>query len=398
MGLMTETEVELNRERQEAARHYARLRRRLTLLDLGLSTIYLLLWLLLSWTHQFQTALVGWLGGTAPWWLSLLLTAAAMALPYGLLTSPLSYYRGYILPHRFELSTQSLADWLVDQLKGMALSLVLGVPLLIGFYAVIRAAPATWWLWAAGLYTLVSVILAALAPVLLLPIFYNLTPLGEPYEQLRQRLVELARSAGTRVEGVFEIDMSRRTKAANAALTGLGKTRRILLGDTLLERFEQDEIETILAHELAHHVHGDIPLGMAIQSALNFVSFLVLYLGFRSLLQPLGLVSQADPAGLPLVALLLGAFGLITMPLSNAYSRWREWLADEYALNLTRKPRAFSSAMTRLANQNLAEVNPEAWVVWLLYSHPPLSQRLEHASQKQEYFEGQKTQAAAVEQ
>jgi STE24 endopeptidase len=215
---------------------------------------------------------------------------------------------------------------------------------------------------------------------------------------LRQRLVELARSAGTRVEGVFEIDMSRRTKAANAALTGLGKTRRILLGDTLLERFEQDEIETILAHELAHHVHGDIPLGMAIQSALNFVSFLVLYLGFRSLLQPLGLVSQADPAGLPLVALLLGAFGLITMPLSNAYSRWREWLADEYALNLTRKPRAFSSAMTRLANQNLAEVNPEAWVVWLLYSHPPLSQRLEHASQKQEYFEGQKTQAAAVEQ
>jgi STE24 endopeptidase len=181
MGLMTETEVELNRERQEAARHYARLRRRLTLLDLGLSTIYLLLWLLLSWNHQFQTALVGWLGGTAPWWLSLLLTAAAMALPYGLLTSPLSYYRGYILPHRFELSTQSLADWLVDQLKGMALSLVLGVPLLIGFYAVIRSAPATWWLWAAGLYTLVSVILAALAPVLLLPIFYNLTPLGEPY-------------------------------------------------------------------------------------------------------------------------------------------------------------------------------------------------------------------------
>ncbi len=317
----------------------------------------------------------------------MLLTGAAIGLPYSLATAPLSYYRGFILPHRYDLSTQSLGEWLIDQLKGMAVSLALGIPLLIGLYAVIRAAPETWWLLAAGLYTLVTVVLAALAPVLLLPIFFNLTPLDDQYEELRQRLLRLARSASTKVEGVFEIDMSRRTKAANAALTGLGRTRRILLGDTLLEEFDAEEIETILAHELAHHVHGDIPLSIAIQSALNFLSFYLLFLGFQALVPALQLGGQADPAGLPLVALLLGAFGLVTMPLSNAYSRWRERLADEYALNLTRKPQAFVDAMTRLANQNLAEADPEPWLVWLLYSHPPLQERISRAQQKQAYFE-----------
>ncbi|MFP3855353.1 MAG: M48 family metallopeptidase [Anaerolineales bacterium] len=384
---MTEEEIQLDPEKQEQARNYARIRRRLMAFEMLLSTVYLILWLAVGWHRQIQPVLEGWFGAGIPWWLRLLLTAAVIGLPYAVITAPISYYSGFVLPHRFDLSTQSLQDWLIDQIKGMAVSLALGLPLLVGLYAVIRNAPETWWLWAAGLYTLVTAVLAALAPVLLLPIFFNVEPLSEDYETLRQRLIRLARSASTKIEGVFEIDMSRRTKAANAALTGLGKTRRILLGDTLLEEFSEDEIETILAHELAHHVHGDIPLSIAVQSLLNFVSFLVLYLGFRALLPMLGLTSQADPAGLPLVALLLGAFALVTMPLTNAYSRWRERLADEYALNLTRKPKAFASAMTQLANQNLAEADPEAWVVWLLYSHPPLKERIARAVQKQAYFE-----------
>ena len=173
--------------------------------------------------------------------------------------------------------------------------------------------------------------------------------------------------------------MSRRTRAANAALTGLGRSRRIILGDTMLEKFSTDEIETVLAHELAHHAHRDIPLGIAIQVPLTFIYFFLVDRVLNWGIARFGLQGLADPASTPLIALTFGALGLITMPLLNAWSRWRERMADEYALKISGKPDAFASAMTRLANQNLADADPERWVVFLLYSHPPLRQRIEHA-------------------
>lgn len=383
---MSEDELRLDPERQSKAREYARIKRRLMHLDLALGVAYLLAWLALGWHRAAPAAVEGVMGAGLPWWLLLILTAALIGLPYSLATAPLSYYRGFVLPHRYDQSTQSFGDWLIDQAKGLAVSTALGVPLLIGFYATMRLSPQTWWLWAAALYTLVTVVLATLAPILLLPIFFEVEPLSEKHDSLRRRLLRLASAASTKVEGVFQIDMSRRTKAANAALAGLGRTRRILLGDTLLENFDEDEIETVLAHELAHHVHGDIPISLVTQSALNFLAFFLLSLGLQQMAGPLGLIAQHDPAGLPLIALLLGAFAFVTMPLINAFSRWREQLADEYALNLTRAPEAFSRAMTRLANQNLAEVDPPAWVVILLHSHPPLKKRVERAEQKKPFF------------
>ncbi len=360
------------------------------LVDLVLGAAYLALWLALGWARDLQPSLHELsrpiFPSGAPWWILLLLTAFAITAPLSLITLPLSYYRGYVLPHRFDLSTQQLTGWLMDQLKAVGVSAALGAPLLIGLFALIRAAPDAWWLWAALLYTLVTAVLAALAPVLLLPIFFEFTEVPEEHQPLRERLVALAEAAGTKIEGIFQIDMSRRTKAANAALTGLGRTRRILLGDTLLESFEPDEIESVLAHELAHHVHGDIPLSLATQGALNFGAFFLVAVGVDRALGPLQLNSASDPAALPLIALLLGTFALVTMPLTNAYSRWRERLADEYALNLTRKPEAFITAMSRLANQNLAEADPERWVVLLLSSHPPLRERISLAERKKELF------------
>lgn len=387
---METSSQELDAERQERAREYARIRRRLMLLNLVLGFAYLALWLVLEWASSLQRPLADLAAlifpGGPPWWVMLLLTAAAIGLPWSAATLPLSYYRGFVLPHRFDLSTQDLRGWLVDQLKGAGVSTAIGIPLLVGLFGVIRAAPATWWLWAAALYTIVTAVLAALAPVLLLPIFFEVEELPDEYRALRERLVTLAEAAGTRIEGVFQIDMSRRTKEANAALAGLGKTRRILLGDTLLESFSADEIETVLAHELAHHVHGDIPIMITAQAVLNFGAFYLVSGGLGAALAPLGLSGPADPAGLPLIALLLGAFALVTMPLTNGFSRWRERLADEYALNLTRKPQAFMSAMRRLANQNLAEADPARWVVWLLASHPPLRERIERAERKGELY------------
>lgn len=391
---MSGAAVALDSERQKRARQYASLRRRLLVVELALATAYLLAWLLTGWYRQAPDRLAALLGGQPAWWLHLLVTAAALGLPYSLLTWPLRYYRGFVLPHRIEISTQSFPDWLLDGLKSMALSAALGLPLLVGLFALIQVAANSWWLWAAGLYTLVSAVLAALAPILILPIFFQQEPLGEEHQSLRQRLLDMARAAGTRVEGVYQIDLSRRTKAANAALTGLGRTRRILLGDTLLSEFDEAEIETVLAHELAHQKHGDIPLSLAVQGALNFGAFYLVFRTLVALTEPLALASQADPAGLPLIGLLMGAFGLVTAPLTNAFSRWRERLADEYALNLTRKPAAFIQAMTRLANQNLAEADPARWVVWLLYSHPPLRTRIEHAEAKRLLFEGHQTAAS----
>ncbi|HEY43580.1 MAG TPA: M48 family metallopeptidase [Anaerolineae bacterium] len=382
-GTMGETPVVLDTERQERADQYARIRRRLWAINLLLNGLYLGLWAGLGWAVEVRQAITPYaadvLGSTPPWWVELILFAAILFGPWTVLTLPLDYYSGYILPHRFGLSTQSLRGWLSDMIKGAVLGMIIGTPLLIAFYSTIRFDPKSWWIWAAGGYTLVTAVLATIAPILLMPIFFKFKPLGEEHSELAERLTLLARSAGTHVRGVFTFDMSRRTRAANAALVGLGRTRRIILGDTLLSEFTLDEIETVMAHELAHHAHKDILLSLAIQTSFNFLAFYLSAVMLNWTVHQASLTRADDPAGLPFIALLLGLLSLLAMPITNAFSRWRESMADDYALEVTHKPMPFASAMTRIANQNLAEVDPERWVVLLLYSHPPLKSRIEKA-------------------
>ena len=371
-----ENKTELDPQRQEKAKEYARINRRLMLVGLIVAGLYSLAWLLFGWAESLRSFLENYL--THPW----LLVAGFVAIFGGinyLIGLPLSYYSGFVLPHRFEMSNQSFKEWVVDEIKGILLGAALGGLILELIYLVLRAYPDTWWLWAAGLMLVFNVILANLAPVLLFPIFYDFEPLGEEHEDLVERLTRLAEKAGTNVKGVFKFDMSRRTKAANAALTGLGNTRRIILGDTLLDEFEDDEIETIIAHELGHHVHNDIPIGIAVESVVTLIGFYIAGLGLRWGVSLFGLEGVADIAAFPVFLLAMGAYGLVTMPLGNAFSRWRERRADTYALKATDKPNAFVSAMTRLANQNLAEIDPEPWVEILLYSHPTLKKRIEMA-------------------
>lgn len=370
----------LDLPRQERAKEYALIRRRLWAIEMLLGGIYITLWLLSGWASEISDTLLSRPSdGTIDWWLALLAVGASIAIPWQIFTLPLSYYSGFILPHRYELSTQTLKGWFSDLIKGGTVSIVLGIPLLLGLYGLIRTYPENWWILAAAGFTLFTVVLAVLAPVLLMPIFYKFKPLGEEYSDLNQRLLALAERAGTQVRGVYSFDMSRRTRAANAGLTGLGRTRRIILGDTLLEEFSEDEIETVLAHELAHHVHRDIPLQLSFQTGFNFLAFYLAAQVFEQVALTLNLEGASDPGGLPLLALVFGILGLITMPVTNGLSRWREKLADLYALKTTRNPEAFESAMTRLANQNLADVDPEEWVVLLFYSHPPLRDRIKTA-------------------
>ena len=366
-------EISLDPERQKRAKEYERISRRLMVLGLAMTGLYAVVWLVFGWSLDLKSFLIGF---TRNDWLLVAGYGAVFGGLLGLISLPLSYYEGYVLPHRFEISNQTLRGWVSDQIKGGLLSAVLGGLILEIIYAVLRASPGLWWLWAALILLVFNVILANLAPILLMPLFYKFVPLGEEYADLEQRLIQLAEKAGTHVRGVFKFDMSRRTKAANAALTGLGNTRRILLGDTLLDEFTNDEIETVLAHELGHHVHKDIPVGMAVDTIVTLVGLYLASLGLQWGVNVFGFSSPADIAALPVFMLVLGLFGLVTMPLGNAYSRWRERRADEYALAATHKPQAFASAMTRLANQNLADVDPEPWVEWLLYSHPALGKRI----------------------
>ena len=369
-------EVTLDPERQEQARKYARIQRRLMLVDLLIGAVYTLAWLVFGLSLQLKLSL---LSLTQNDWL----LVAGFGLIFGagiyLLGLPLSYYSGYILPHRFGLSNQTLAGWFSDQVKSLLIGGVIGGFMLEVIYALLRASPDLWWMWVGGVLLLFNVILANLAPVILFPIFYKFVPLGEEHADLAERLVRLSERAGAHVRGVYRFDMSRRTKAANAALAGLGNTRRILLGDTLLDEFTSDEIETVLAHELGHHVNKDVPVGIAIESLITLVGLWLASLILDGGVALLGFEGVADIAGLPLFALVMGAYGLVTMPLGNAYSRWRERRADAYALQATAKGEAFASALARLANQNLAEADPEPWVEFLLYSHPALSKRIAFA-------------------
>ena len=363
-------------ERQKQAKQYARIKRRLWVFEETFSLLYALIWLVMDWSTGIRTWLSGFFSND---WLMVAGFVGIFGGIYFLLNLPLSYYAGYVLPHRFDLSNQSLKDWLTDMAKNLALGIVLGLFLIEVVYFVLRVTGDAWWLWMTGAMLLFTVVLTNLSPILIMPIFNKFTPLGEEHADLEERLIQLAEKAGTKVKGVYKMDMSRRSKQANAFLTGIGNTRRIVLGDTMIEEFSNDEIETVLAHELGHHVHNDIPWMIGFGTILTALGFFLVSLAMNWAINTFGLNGVSDPAGLPALMILLSLYQLVIMPIDNAFSRWRERMADNYALEATGKSKAFSSAFTRLANQNLGEVDPEPWVVFLFYNHPPLNQRIEKA-------------------
>ena len=373
---MNNTNPELDPEKQRKAKEYARIKRRIWLVDQIISLLYAVLWLITGWAVGLSEGLDALKGGP---WLTTALFAAIFGGIYFVLNLPLGFYAGYVLPHRYDLSTQSLKDWITDQAKSLALGAVLGLGLIEIVYFILRVTGEAWWLWMTGAMLLFSVLLTNLAPILIMPLFNKFTPLDEEHADLAERLIRLAEQAGAGVKGVYKMDMSRRTKQANAALMGIGNTRRIVLGDTMIEEFSADEITTVLAHELGHHVHRDIPILIGFGTLITALGFLLISVAMNWAVTAFGLTGIADPAGFPALMILLSLYQLVIMPIENAFSRWRENMADTYALGATGKPKAFASAFTRLANQNLGEVDPEPWVVLLFYSHPPLNKRIAKA-------------------
>ena len=370
-------ETTLDPERQKQAKQYARIRRRLWMVDTLFGALYALAWLFFGWAIALRNWLLTF---TTNEWLLVALFVAIFGGIYSLINLPLGYYSGFVLPHRFGQSNQSFKDWVIDQLKGLAIGAPIGLLLLELLYLALRVTGDLWWLWAAGGMLIFTVLLSNLAPILIMPLFNKYFPLGDEHKELAERLLALAKRANTKVRGVFKFDMSKRTKSANAALTGIGNTRRIVLGDTLINEFSTDEIETVLAHELGHHVHRDIPFLITFGTLSTTLSLFLASLALKWAIDYFGFTGPADIAAFPALMLIFSAYGLLTMPIDNAVSRWRERMADDYALQSTGKSDAFASAFTRLANQNLGEVDPEKWVVFMFYSHPPLGERIEKAN------------------
>lgn len=362
-------------EESARARVYHRRQLALSVLGLALSVAYLVALIATRAAAHLADHVARW---TSLWWLELGLVVLVLAGAYRLLTLPLHWLGGYWLPGRFGLLHQPFWRWLWDAMKAALIGAGLGLLAILTIYGLLRVT-AWWWLWGAAIFLAGYTLLALVAPIWLVPLFYRLTPL--PDGDLLARLLALARRVGVPVTGVFLVDQSRKSRTANAAVTGLGRTRRILLFDTLLDQFTAEEIEAVLAHELAHQIHGDIGRGLLVQGALTLVTFWIADLALRSGVGWLGLAGPADIAGLPLFGLILLLVSLATLPVANGWSRRVEWQADRFALETIPDPRAFIGSMERLATLNLAERNPNRLEEFFLYSHPAIARRIAHARQ-----------------
>jgi STE24 endopeptidase len=310
-------------------------------------------------------------------YLGFLVFAAILGTMEIVLSFPLKFYSGFYLEHAYSLSNQTLLRWLWEQTKGLLVGSFLGIPVLLVFFYCLKQFRNLWWLPVAIVMFIFTTLLARIAPKVIFPLFYKFTPLGK--EELKGRINRLCAEAGFQVEGVFSFNMSKNTRKANAAFTGLGKTKRVILGDTLLEKFSEDEIETVLAHELGHYRRGHIWKGILISTVVTFVGLFITSRFYLASLSLFGFECIDDLAALPLLGLGLGLFGFATSPVMNTISRKHEYEADQYAVRKSGNPMAFIDALKKLADMNLADCAPNPVVEFLFYSHPSIEKRIRRA-------------------
>jgi STE24 endopeptidase len=296
-----------------------------------------------------------------------------------IITFPLSFYSGYILEHKYELSNQTTGKYFFEKLKGTAVGLIIGVPLLLIFFFILRNYGDIWWLVLGIFLFLFSIVMGRIAPVLIMPLFYKFKPLEN--DEIKNRITEMTGKAGVKIEGIYSFDMSKNTKKANAAFTGMGKSKRIIIGDTLLDNFNEDEIEMVFAHEMGHYTKKHIWKLVLFSTVITFAGLYLTSELYNASLGFFNFTSIDQIAAIPLLFLYLSLYGLITTPLSNILSRKFEWEADTYALKMTKNKEAFISTMEKLADQNLSDKNPNKIIEFLFHSHPSIEKRIEFAKE-----------------
>jgi len=359
------------------ARQYNRAKRWLEISDLVLGFGFLIVLLATGWTNWLRDLAVRLGGDHYP--IQLFFYVLFLCVISKVLNIGLDFY-GFRLEHHYGLSNQKLGSWIRDEAKRWLVGLVLVTILSEIVYGLMRISPDRWWLYGWLIFICLFIFLAQLAPVVLFPLFYKFIPLQN--EELKARLVRLGERAGTRVRGVYEWKLSEKSKKANAALTGLGRTRRIILADTLLENYNNDEIEAVLAHELGHHVHKHILKSIAVEAVVTLAGFWAASWALQYAIQDLQMFQHlTDFANLPLLVLVSSALSLLLMPALNAYSRFAERQADRYCWSSVSNIAPYVSAMEKLNKQNLGESNPSRLVEILFHSHPPVSKRIAAAEE-----------------
>jgi STE24 endopeptidase len=297
---------------------------------------------------------------------------------------PLHFIGSFFVERRFGLSNQSFGAWLTDEAKSGALSFALSIVCIQVFYLVLRNFPTAWWAIAAMAWIFFTVVLARFLPVLVIPMFFKYFPIED--RPLKERIMALAEKTGVRLMDVCKIDFSRKTRKANAALVGLGKTRRVILADTLTEEFSPEEVEVVVAHEFGHFKCRHIWQLLIFSGIMTIAGFFVLSLIAGKIVVLTGASGLSDLYLFPVLVFLMIAFGIVLLPLQNLFSRVLEREADRFALDVTGEPEGFISVMRKLASMNLADVAPSKLKKIFLYDHPPIAERIRMAENARDKY------------
>jgi STE24 endopeptidase len=361
------------------AKEYSRQKIKLAIYRLLLTFLFLIVVLLSGASLFLRSVIVDW---TQNFYVQVGLYLVIVSLVYDLLFLGLDFYGSFFLEHKFLLSNQTILDWMKQGIKKYLLSITLCIVVGEMLYVFLRHFPNTWWLLVTAGWFLLTVVLGKITPVLIIPLFYKCNPLVN--ESLKQTLLDLCTTCGIGIKTVFEIKLSKETWKANAAVAGFGKSKRILLSDTLLSNYSDDEIEAVFAHELAHvclhHIWKIIMFG----AFISLISFYLAYVSFNKCLDVFGFKQVYDIAAFPLLALILLLIGLLFIPIQNVFLRHLEKKADMFALSSIRKKESFISMLKKLSEQNLSDPAPGKLVRILFYTHPPISERIGYASKENE--------------
>ena len=333
-----------------------------------LAVVFLLLPLMVGWLvglhfHIIRQALIFFV---------------ALAVISGIAGLPFDLYHTFVLERKYGFSTITWQLWLIDLLKSMMISAILMTIIICALMAFITYLPNNWWLWGWAFFTLFQLMLLWLYPVLIAPLFNKFEPIMN--EELKEKIMVLLSKAGLQTKGIYQVDEGKRSKHANAYFTGIGKTKRIVLYDTLLSSHTQEEIVSVLAHEIGHWKKKHILKQLAFMILASLILFYVIYLiaGWQPLYRAFGIQQTPVYAGLFMVSLYLASAGFFLSPLGAVITRRFEREADRMAFELTGTAKPMINALKRLAKDNLSNLHPHPWYAWFYYSHPPLVERIEY--------------------
>ncbi|KPK63802.1 hypothetical protein AMJ83_04930 [candidate division WOR_3 bacterium SM23_42] len=364
----------IDKDRQKIARRYRNDNLKVSALSLVVSAVFLIILIHFNISKQFvEFVSLNMSSGI----LLVMIYYSALFCVYSLLTLPFSYIEGYLIEHKYGFSTQRLRDWFKDWLKSFFVAYIIGLIVLEVIYLIIPLAPTLWWLWLALIMVGFSVVLANVFPVLILPLFYKSMPLED--NDLKQRIADLCERARLHIKGIYSIDLSSKTTKANAAVVGLGNTKRILLGDTMLAKFQTDETLSAVAHEVTHYQEHHVWWLILWQALITIIMFYVFFLIQPSAYKFFGFELASEIAAFPLFVLLFALLSYFLRPLSSALSRYYERRADKGALQLTDNPDAFIRLIAKFCNEQLTIAYPNAMIEWYKYTHPSPGRRIEFA-------------------